>query len=166
MSPLLVKDRTILEKFDRTDLANMGRPLYWSLDNHIIALEQMICADEIEIALSMFEQIPAWYREPQNYPEELVRLKKLLYQNMYDQYDYAADDEEAGYTRENAEAQWGTNYTFPRAEVLRETIYSFNQVGKTPWYFEASPSHGLLPLGLAKEKHKFKFFGKNLNQLI
>lgn len=100
MEPLVVKDRVILEQFDYNDPKNLGRPLYWSLDNHIIAIEQMICADEVEIAMQMFEQVPAWYRE--NYPQELTYLKNTLFKNLYDPYDYAADPDEAGWTKEDA----------------------------------------------------------------
>lgn len=160
----MVEDRCIYEDIDFNDPVNIGKPLFWNLRNHIIAIEQMICSDEIEIALEMFDKIPAWYREPENYPTELKRLKKILYENLYDQYQYGSDPDEAGWKREDAEAQWGTIYTYPRAEVLREIVAGYNQKSQTPWLCEFSPSHGLLPLGLAKEGHKFHFFGKNLNQ--
>jgi hypothetical protein len=163
IKPLAVKDRLILQDFDQIDLKNLGRPFFWSLDNHIIAIEQMICADEIEIALKMFDQVPAWYREPENYPEELTRLKKLLYQNLYDQYQYAADEDEAGWTKEKVIEQFMGGYCFPRGEVLRDIIARYNAQGQAPWVCELSPSHGPIPIGLLSLGLKFNFYGKNLN---
>lgn len=161
MEPLNVKDRSIIPNFDFDDPANLGRSAYFNLDNHIIAVEQLIASDEIEMALKLMDMIPAWHRE--NYPEELTEMKKILYKNLYDNFDYASDSDEAGWTKEAAESQFGTAYTFPRAEVLREIVARYNRQGETPWICELSTSHGLLPLGMAKEGHKFSFFGKNLN---
>lgn len=160
MEPLKVKGKEILELYEPSE-ETLGKPFYFNLDNHIIAVEQLIASDEIEMALKLMDMVPAWYRA--NYPLELERMKRILYENMYDQYEYASDDEEAGYTREKAEAQAGSAYTFPRFEILSKVVRDYNEQGKVPWYFEASPSHGLLPLGLARDGLKFKFFGKNLN---
>lgn len=161
ITPLKSGPFEILDQFDMNDPKNLGRPLYFRLDLFIAVVESLICSDEIEMALKLMEMVPAWHRE--NYPEELTRMKKLLYQNLYDCYTYASDADEAGWTKENAEKQFTSGYAFPRAEVLRDLVASHNHVGRTPWLCEFSPSHGLLPLGLAKEGHKFNFFGKNLN---
>lgn len=147
--------------FDRNDPNNLGRPLYWDLQKHIEAVEQMLRADELILGLEMCDKIPAWYRE--NYPKELYELKRKLFKNLYDIYTYAADPEEAGWTKEAAELQFGSAYTYPRAEILREIVARYNQQGEIPWICEFSTSHGLLPLGLQREGHKFNFFGKNLN---
>lgn len=151
-----------MDQFDQSDVANLGRPLYWRLDQHIAAIEQMIRADEIEIALKMLDQIPAWWRE--NYPQELTEIRTTLYRNLYDTFEYASDSDEAGWAKEDAEAQFLTAYTYPRAEILLDTVKQFNAQGLTPWVFELSTSHGLLPLGLKKHGAIFRFAAKNLNQ--
>ncbi len=147
--------------FDPNLEANIGRPYFWKLEDHIKAIEGLIKADEIEFALKLFDMVPGWYRI--NYPEELSRLKAILYQNLYDPFEYSSDDEEAGWTKEDAEKQFGTAYTYPRAEVLRDIVLGYNSSGISPWICELSTSHGLLPLGLQREGHRFNFFGKNLN---
>ena len=148
--------------FDQMDPGNLGRPLYFDIEIYRKAVEGMICADEIEFALEMIRRVPAWYRE---HPDpELERMKKILYENLYSPMTYVNDEEEAGYTREKAEAQWGTAYTHPRAEVLFDLVTKLNNEGKKPWLFELSTSHGLLPLGLAKAGANFHFFAKNFNQ--
>lgn len=150
--------------FDVTLEENWGRPFYWVLEDHIRAIEGLIRADEIEMAFKLLEMVPAYYREPGRYPKELTRIKKILCENMYDAYSYAHDEEEAGYTREEAESQFLTGYTFPRAEILLELVKGLNSKNEIPWVCELSTSHGLLPLGLLKHGARFNFFAKNLNQ--
>jgi len=149
--------RKFMANFDPHDPKFLGYPLYFDIDHYIKAVEGMICADEIEFAFEMIDRVPAWYRE--NPHPELVRMKKILYENLYDCYDYGSDAEEAGWTKEDAEKQFLTAYTHPRGEVLLDLVDHLN----CPWICELSTSHGLLPLGLAREKRKFHFFGKNLN---
>ncbi len=166
ITPLVVeiqgKKIEILEEFDREDIVNLGRPLFWNLDIHMAAITQMICADEIEISLEMLSKIPSWYRE--NYPKELSEIKNIIYRQLYDQFDYNDDEEEATWTREDAEAQGESPYVYPREPVLAEEIKKYNDAGLTPWIFEISPSHGSVVLNLMKRGLKFKYFGKNLNQ--
>lgn len=148
--------------FDQADPKNLGRPLYWSLEDHVKAAEGLIKADEIEMAFKFLDMVPAWYRE--NYPPELMKIKKILWENLYSPMTYVNDEEEASYTKEKAEAQFLTPYTHPRAEVLLDLVQKLNADGKRPWIFELSTSHGLLPLGLAKHGARFDFFAKNFNQ--
>ncbi len=140
----------------------IGRPYYWSLQTHIKAIVQMICADEIQIALRMCDEVPGYFRD--NPPKELAEIKKTIYRQCYDQFDYASDHEESSYSKEAALEQYLSNYTYPRAHIITEEVKRLNAEGKRPWIFEISPSHGWLALGLDRDEHKFNFFGKNLNQ--
>lgn len=160
--PLETKGRMILDEFDLTDPKNIGRPFYFSLDVFIQSIEQMICCDEIQTALWMLDNPPGWYRD--NYPQELTDIKNRIYQQCYDQFDYASDHDEANFTREQVSQQCLTAYTYPRANILFDDIKAMNENEITPWIFEISPSHGWLPVGFADRGLKFHFFGKNLNQ--
>lgn len=151
-----------IEDFDVNDPKNLGRPLYWIFLDHVRAICQMIRADELQIAIKMCDDIPGWYRK--NYPPELADLKKILYQQCYDQFDYASDFDEAHWNYDDIIAQCFTNYTYPRADILAQDIKKLNDKQRQPWIFEISPSHGWLPLGFAHYGLKFNFFGKNLNQ--
>lgn len=145
--------------------SEIGKPIYWDLNKHIEAVVQMIRADEIQIALEMIEQVPAWYRE--NRPQELEQIRKTLYKNLYDQIEYASDDEEAECTREFGEAQWTNGYMFPRAEIIADIVRKHNKAGDIcPWIFDLGCSHGNLPLGLLKEKLGFYYKGVGLNGRI
>lgn len=140
---------------------NVGKPYYWHLDVHIKAVIQMIQADEIQIALKMLEDVPGYYRD--NYPKELTEIRNNLYRQMYDQFDYANDPGEAGWKREDVEAQCLTDYTFPRANILFDEIKRLNSESKVPWICELSASHGWLPIGFQKKGAEFYYFAKNLN---
>lgn len=145
----------------------IGKPLYWDLNKHVEAVVQMIMADEIQIALQMIEQVPAWYRE--NPPKELADIKATLYRQLYDQIEYASDDEEAECTREFGEAQWTNGYMFPRAEIilsLLDKLIADKDGAKIPWIFDLGCSHGNLPLGLIKTRMAFNYKGAGLNGRI
>ncbi len=141
---------------------DIGKPIYWDLETHIKAIIGMIRADEIQIALTMLDSVPGYYRD--NYPLELTEIKKTLYQNLYDQIEYATDDEEADCTREFGEAQWSSGYMYPRAEIITNLIKSL--FPRSPWIFDLGCSHGNLPLGLIKSNQSFTYYGVGMNHRI
>jgi hypothetical protein len=151
-----------VDEFDVNDIKNLGRPLYWRLDQHISAIEQMIRADELQEALRMCDQVPGWWRD--NYPPELAEIKRTLYRQTYDQIEYATDDEEAECTREFGEAQWDNGYMYPRAELVSVLLRSL--FPRSPWIFDLGCSHGNLPLGLIKSNYGFRYCGAGMNKRI
>lgn len=150
--------------FDPYNGPTTGKPLFWDLGTHLMAIDQMIKADEIQIALQMCDQIPGWYRD--NIPKEILALKSRIYQQTYDQIEYATDDEEAECTREFGEEQWHSSYCFPRAQILEDAVKALNDQGKVPWILDLGCSHGNLPLGLIKYGFKFTYCGKGMNYRI
>lgn len=150
-------------EFNQQDPANLGRPIYWDLEIHKLAIEQMIRADEVQIAIQMLDQIPAWYR--QNKPKELEELRQKLYRQLYDQFEYSNDPDERGYTLESVREQIKSGYMFPRLDVIDKVIDELNQKMLSPWIFEISPSHGNLVVALSDKSRMFNFFGKNMNHL-
>lgn len=150
------------EDFDQQDPKNMGRPLYFDVQGYVSAVESMIRSDDIQFALTMIDNVPAYYRD--NPIQQLVNIKNKIYQQCYDQYDYASDFDEANWKYDDIIAQCFTNYTYPRADLLGAHVKELNAKSEEPWICELSPSHGWLPLGFAHHGLKFNFFGKNLNQ--
>lgn len=116
------------------------------------------------MAINMLSMTPAWHRDDPETQNKLQAIKQTLYERCYDTFEYASDFDEANYSREAAESQFFSSYAYPRGEILLSLINDYNKQGKTPWVFELSTSHGLLPLGLAKANAKFTFVAKNLNQ--
>ena len=150
--------------FDVNDPANLGRPIHWPLKDHLQAVNNLMNADCAKFALEIIDKVPAWYRD--NPPKELLELRNKIYQQCYDQIQYATDDEEGNCTREFGESQWGTNYTHPRAEIITEEIVKANQRGQRPWIFDLGSSHGNLPLGLMRNGHGFTYRGAGMNWKI
>lgn len=148
--------------FDVTQPENWGRPFYFDMELHKYAIIQMICADEIEIAFQMLEQVPAWYRE--NYPKELTEIKNILFKNLYDSYEYSNESAiEPGWTKTDAIKLYESGYFHPRADVLAQRIKELNDDNERPWIFELSPSHGAMILGFIQKGLKFSYYAKNLN---
>lgn len=165
--PLVTKGKEILHLYDLQDHKLIGKPLYFDLDTFIQTVEMLICSDEIQAALRLMDPsqgfLPAFYREPENYPIELKEIKETIYRNTYDQIEYGTDDEEASCSREFGEEQWLGPYTFPRAQIITEAVTDLNNRGLKPWIFDLGCSHGNLPLGLLKHGKKFNYFGKAMN---
>ena len=140
---------------------DIGKPLFWSLDAHIQAIIQMIRSDELQIALKMCDDVPAYYRE--NYPKELTEIKQKLYKQIYTIFEYGNDDDEAGWNKEEAADQWFNGYCHPRAEIITEECKKLNANMNRPWIFDLSCSHGNLPLGLLKAGIDFTYLGRSMN---
>lgn len=142
---------------------DIGRPLYWDIETHLKAVVQMIRADELQIAISMIDQVPAWYRIPKNRPKELSDIRNKIYQQCYDIFLYGNDDDEASQTRETAEQQWLGQYCYPRAEIISKEVARLNEQGHVPWIYDLSCSHGNAGAGMAKMGLKFNYLGKSMN---
>lgn len=161
--PLVTKGKSILHTYDMQDPNLIGKSFYWDDDIDVQFIEMLIASDEIQLALEVIERIrPGWHRD--NRSKELQDIRHRLYQQLYDQFDYSSDHDEANFTREEATGQCLTPYTYPRADILFEDIKKLNDEGHVPWIFEISPSHGWLPVGFADRGLKFNFYGKNMNQ--
>lgn len=154
----------MINNFDLTDIKNLGRPIHFSLESYIETIIGFIRADEIQSALWLLDNPPGWYRD--NYPPELTKIRNTIYQNTYDQIEYATDDEEADCAREFGEAQWDNGYMFPRAEVVASLVDKISDEMKIPWIFDLGCSHGNLPLGLIKSKRQFNYYGVGMNHRI
>lgn len=141
--------------------SDIGRPAFWILEDHIKAIEGMIRADEIIIALEMCDKIPGYFRE--NYPPELTALKSQLFKRLYNQFVYSSDDEEAGISREKAEGEITSGYMYPRGEILRAHLDELAKLPVVPWIVDLGCSHGHLPMGLQKLGYSFNYLGLGMN---
>lgn len=152
------------EEFNVKDPKNLGRPIYFNVEKYAEAVEMMIRADELQIALDMIKNVPGWYRD--NPPERLTQIKEKIYQNTYDQIRYATDDEEANCTKEFGQAQWTNGYMSPRAEIISDIMTNLNKNNIIPWIYDLGCSHGNLPLGLKQAGFDFKYKGSGMNYRI
>jgi hypothetical protein len=163
--PLITSTAVILDKFDTSDPANIGRPFYFDLAQFITTIECFICSDEIQTALWLLDNPPAWYRMPENYPKELTEIRNRIYRQTYDQIEYSTDDDETEFSTraEDAANQWMSPYCYPRNEIISGALAKANEEGKTPWLHDVGCSHGNMPLGLKKAGLRFTYRGSAVN---
>jgi hypothetical protein len=152
-----------MQEFDPTDPKNLGRPLHFDLSVYAEAIIGMIRADEIQLAMHMLDNPPAYYRE--HYPPELEAIRATLYRNAYDQIEYATDDDEFDMANHPTVAveQWLGNYCYPRGALITAEVVTLNSQGKSPWILDVGCSHGNLPLGLMHLQAGFTYCGKAMN---
>lgn len=144
----------------------VGKPLFWTVERHVEAVEQLIRADEIDLALQLCDMVPSFYRTPERYPKELSEIRQTVARQLYDQIEYANDDEEAECARAFGEAQWSSGYMYPRAEILEREVDRLDDGNLGPWVFDLGCSHGNAPLGLIKLRKRFTYKGVGLNWRI
>ncbi len=145
------------------DADAIGKPLYFSLEAHVACVESLIKSDELHMAMSLCNMLPAWYLEShKRYPPELQAIKDKLHARTYSQVEYATDWEEGACSREFGEAQADNGYQYPRLNILEQILID----GPPSWIFEVGMSHGNLPLSLIKHGHKFKYHGVGMNWRI
>lgn len=148
------------------EVSDIGKPLYWTVERHVEAVEQLIRADEIEMAIQMCDMVPSYYRLPERYPKELSVIKQVVARQLYDQIEYSNDDEEAECTREFGEAQADNGYQYPRLHVLEQIIGVITPTNPV-WIFEIGCSHGNMPLALLKHgAQDWEYKGVGLNWRI
>lgn len=140
-------------------MVNLGKPIYWKPEIHLKAIEQMVCADEITIALEMFDKIPGYYRD--HYPNEFKTLKDKIMQCTFDNYAYI--ECETPLDLNILSDTIALPQAYPRADVLAEQIRLLNEQGQSPWIYEMAFGSGWLPAGLQKRNYLFDYYGKSMN---
>lgn len=153
------ESKVLTPPFDINDPKNYGRPYYFDVDHHAISVIKMIQSDEIQIALQMLDNVPAWYRE--NYPPELAAIKQKIYQQTYDQIEYATDQDEYDFAcnPKAAADQWNTTYCYPRNEIINAVVEGYNKQGMAPWVLDVGCSHGNMPMGLLSQGSRIHYKG-------
>lgn len=152
--------------FNVQDPANMGRPIHFDLNDYVKAIIGQIRSDEIQNALWMLDNPPAWYRK--NYPPELAAIKNALYRGLYSSIEYATDNEELEMALrvDVAVSQWRGEYCFPRAKIITDELRRTNADGRAPFIVDLGCSHGNLPLGLMDAGGQFNYLGLAMNKAV
>jgi hypothetical protein len=152
----------------------VGFPACFSIDNYLDVVEQVICADEIQNALWMLENMPGYYRD--NVPERAKEIKRKLYKQLMTVADYVGDESEieANSAKDHGDYpvkdHWNLEHYWPRGHIIVEKVKALNAEGFCANIYEFGPAnywvyHSLLGLGLdftydcfsiGKEKKKLK----------
>jgi len=129
----------------------MGRPSFFDVDKYLDCVEGMITADEVERALWMLDNPPAYFRD--NEPERLKEIRQSLHQALFTPTQYALADTET----HDCDVEELKQYFPPRAEILGDLVNELNKDGKSPNILEIGPGAFWLPHSLTAQGLKFQY---------
>lgn len=143
---------------------DIGKPKHFDVSIHIKAIDQLICADEIEFALKMMDMLPGFYRE--NVPLEIKQIKKELYRQIQDTIEYANDQDE---TYKNPYSgilseKFNSMFFFPRAAETVNVILEYNKSSVIPHIIEFGPADYCLYDGLKSSGCDFSYQSLTINE--
>lgn len=128
---------------------NQGEPYFFDINAYLYAVSMMINADEVERALWMLDNPPAYYRD--NPPKELIDMKERLHKQLWTPIQYRGIYESIKETTpQDTENHWPL-----RAQILEKEVKELNQAGIEPNIMELAPGAAWLPQGLI---HKYCYF--------
>lgn len=152
-----------LQDFDRNDLRNVGRPNFFDVDMYLLMIEQMITCDEVEKAMWMLDNMPAYYRD--NVPHGTIRIKEQLFKKFFTTADYADMSPELfnEASRLSKEAVQKEFKSIIRFYKIYEVVRQLNEAGITPHIIEYGPGGFAIPYGLNSFDLRYTYFAQGLN---
>lgn len=141
-------------QFDRNDPANFGRPSWFHIDDWLSLIEQYITCDEVERAMWLLDNPPAFYRD--FYPRKAKELRDKLLTQFFTATDYAKDpvtDDQIG----------ACDFDVPRAKLVTDYVRKMNIEGIIPHIAECAPGNYWLPFVLKRQELGFTYFGASLD---
>lgn len=172
-----MKPPEITLDFDSNDFKNLGRPKFFDPDNYLDLVEQMICADELERAFWMLDNMPGWFRT--NVPSRAIELRETLHKLIWNIGSYVGDEAECyeaslNYQKNlHPDQDWDglglgamidIGFCNPRGKITIDVIRDLNQKGMTPFIWEMGSANFWLPYGLHTKGCKFTYCGSTINQ--
>lgn len=156
-----------LQAFDTNDPKNLGRPKYFNIDQYISIVEQLVISDEVERALLLLDNLPAFYRD--NVPINVMKLRAYIQKKLCTPMAYIEDHSHIKETRNLiALSKDEINETLMdyigRAFLIKGFVKKLNEEGKEPYIVECAPGSYWIPIGLKKNDCKFKYYGPSLNK--
>lgn len=136
----------------------IGKPNYFDPDIYCSAVEQMIMSDEVDRALRMLENVPAYYRDHPT--PRMKEIKESLHRQLFTPAQYHAADIE---TRE-CSVQELEQYFPHRAQILFQKIKELNQNGIKPNIMEIGPGSFWLPYSLRHNLAEFTYEFQSLDK--
>lgn len=121
-------------------------------------VKMLVCHDEVEAALLVINNIPAYYRD--YCPQELVDLKKTILGKIMTPHAYANGEHDSHVNLEGAIDAFKS----VRATILKKEVEIYNDKGKTPHIVDMGPGEYFVPLGLAHFGLRFTYKEIGLNQ--
>lgn len=137
-------------------MSEVGRPPHFNVDTYLDVVEMYIASDEVERALWLLDNAPAFYRDYP--PPRALEIRESLHRQLFTPVQYAMADAE-GVTI-NAEIL--SQYWPDRAQVLGTKIKELNDKGIKPNLMEIGAGTFWLPYSLRSRNHDFTYEHKTL----
>lgn len=135
-------------------MTEVGKPLLFSIDKYLDSVEEMICSDEVELALNMLDKPPAYYRD--NPTSRMLEIRESLHRVLWTPVQY--QDIYEGVTIDEAEIlrHWPLRSSLVEKEI--------EKLGGAH-LMEVAPGSKWLPWGLHYKKLKFTYECKSVDHI-
>lgn len=134
------------------------KPVLFNTDVYLSAVEMMICADEVERAIWMLDNMPAWYRD--NPPERAIEIRRSLNRQLFTPCQYKGIYKGLEITPAHTEAHWPL-----RARVMEAVVKEQNDKNVTPNIMELAGGSMWLPQGLIHKHCQFTYESMSLDEV-
>lgn len=127
-----------------------GRPLLFNLDLYFSLIDQYVAADEVERALWLLNNPPAYFRA--NPPKRLIETRDALHKATWTPVQYKSIYDTVEITEESTKTHWPL-----RAQLLEKEIKALNEQSITPNICEYAPGSMWLSKGLEHKGLSFTY---------
>lgn len=122
-------------------------------------VESLIQLDEVERALVVLNNIPAYFRD--HVPDNLVRIKKDILSSLCTSHAYLCSDLDSNVTEDKALAILGHTL---RGQLIEAEVSRYNKNGETPHIVDLGPGEYYVPIGLLKKGYQFSYWSVGLDR--
>lgn len=123
------------------------------LDAFLTCINELVRSDEMERALWLCDNLPAYYRDHK--PKEVVELKDEILKRLSSPTKAAHDM--VHFTMVSENDLGGADNTL-RSYLIKKEVEIFNKYGQTPHIVDLGPGNYFVPIMLKKAGLKFTYF--------
>ncbi len=135
-----------------------GMPLFFDVDVYLDVVEMMINADEVERAIHMLDNMPAYYRDHMPLRAHEIRLQ--LHANLVTTEGYKKEYELVPLDPNAIKMVWPH-----RAQMVEAYVRNFNRQGMRPHLMEFAPGSGYLPFYLNELGLDFSYEERGIDRI-
>lgn len=134
-----------------------GKPLFFDPDIYLSAIEMMINADEVERALWMLDNFPAYYRD--NPTRRALEIREALHRAVWTPVQYKGIYQDVVIDENHTKTHWPL-----RAQALEKIVRAQNEAGKTPYIMELAGGSNWIEAGLGHKGLKVDYAQLSLDE--
>lgn len=127
---------------------NMG----FDVESCVNYVSNLVSHDEVERALLVLDNVPAYYRD--SCPEELLKLRRRILNSRMTAVSYQTNDNDTPKPMDFCTANFTTTM---RGNLLKAEIKNYNAQGLTPHLIDMGPGDFWLPMALSQTDLKVTY---------